>query len=72
MSTSTTDQRATEVVSTQKKFTFHYVKPNSANDLKREGRTLKIRNNEQRRWFTLTGREINSLKKMLRDVGELD
>ena len=65
-------QRETEILSKQKKFTFHYVRPNDANALKREGRTLRIRNNEQRRWFTFTGREINALKKMLKDAGELD
>jgi hypothetical protein len=66
------DRRETEIVSKQKKYTFHYVKPNGANNLKREGRKLRIRDNAGRRWFTFNGNQINSLKRILREAGELD
>jgi hypothetical protein len=66
------NQRETEITADQKDFSFHYVCPNSENDRKREGRSLRIRNNGQRRWFSLGGREINALKKILQEAGELD
>jgi hypothetical protein len=67
----TNNQRETEVVSENSNFNFHYVRPNDANDLKREGRTLRIRSNSQRRAFTLNGREINTLKRILQESGEI-
>ena len=52
-----------------KGYSVQYSCPNDINDLKREGRKLTIGNKQCS--FTLNGTQINTIKKVLEEAGEI-
>ena len=52
-----------------KGYSICYSRPDNPNDLKREGRSLKI--STKTASFTLNGAQINTIKKVLQKAGEI-